>query len=230
MALRERKSGSWEVYYRNPYTGKRESFSVSCKTEGIKEDALIRYRIKFEPEYFKERAVVKVDEIQEDFESMVYSYLASRGYTKENLYKNIHQLRIWLDAFGKKPVKAITEKEILNIMNAMSARGLKNSTIGRRMASVKAIFRWAEMQGKIERAPRLPSNPKVVTPMIIPPSPEEILELLRVASPHIKRVIIIGSQFGLRVGRSELLSLRWEDIDLKRGILRCKSSLKNPKG
>jgi len=43
---------------------------------------------------------------------------------------------------------------------------------------------------------------------------------VQVASPHIVRVVVTGSQCGVRVGPSELFRLTWDDVDLTQGILR----------
>ena len=55
MAIRIR-SGSrkkrYEVYWNNPFTGKRQSLYFSTEPEAEKEDALIKYRLKYEREWF----------------------------------------------------------------------------------------------------------------------------------------------------------------------------------
>ncbi|MGX8718905.1 MAG: tyrosine-type recombinase/integrase, partial [Desulfovibrio sp.] len=47
------------------------------------------------------------------------------------------------------------------------------------------------------------------------------------APPHIQRVIVLGSQFGMRVGPSELFSLKWEDVDIDGQVIHVKAADKN---
>ena len=52
-----------------------------------------------------------------------------------------------------------------------------------------------------------------------PPSVSELNALLRVAAPHIQRVILLGIYTGARIGPSELFSLKWDDVDLTRSVI-----------
>lgn len=52
-----------------------------------------------------------------------------------------------------------------------------------------------------------------------PPIVSELNALLRVAAPHIQRVILLGIYMGARIGPSELFSLKWDDVDLTRGVI-----------
>jgi integrase len=52
-----------------------------------------------------------------------------------------------------------------------------------------------------------------------PPIVSELNALLRVAAPHIQRVILLGIYTGARIGPSELFSLKWDDVDLTRGVI-----------
>ncbi len=81
------------------------------------------------------------------------------------------------------------------------------------MNAVKRFFNWCYENGHVEEMPRFPKLPALDTEKFIPPTPEELDRLLAVSPPHIQRVILLGSQFGMRVGDSELFRLRWEDVD-----------------
>ncbi len=61
----------------------------------------------------------------------------------------------------------------------------------------------------------------------VPPTPEEIVAMLEVSPPHIQRVIILGSQLGVRVGQSELFSLTWDDVDFTQATVRVHGAIKN---
>lgn len=52
--------------------------------------------------------------------------------------------------------------------------------------------------------------------------------MMAVAPAHIRRVIILGSQCGIRVGASELFKLTWRDVDLDLALIRVQAAHKNP--
>ncbi len=51
MAVRKRKD-AWQVYWKNPYTGRQEAKTFSTKAEAEKENSLILHRLKYERESF----------------------------------------------------------------------------------------------------------------------------------------------------------------------------------
>jgi integrase len=50
--------------------------------------------------------------------------------------------------------------------------------------------------------------------------------LYEAASPHIRRVIVLGMTAGPRIGPSELFRLRWSDVDAKGGMIRMPNAHK----
>ena len=42
-----------------------------------------------------------------------------------------------------------------------------------------------------------------------------------------KRIVLLGARCGVRVGKSEILKLRWENVDFSRGVLIVPAALKN---
>lgn len=88
MAIRIR-SGSrkkrYEVYWNNPFTGKRQSLYFSTEPEAEKEDALIKYRLKYEREWFvpeSDDEAIGKDKVNEPLESVYYMYLKERQFPK----------------------------------------------------------------------------------------------------------------------------------------------------
>lgn len=55
--------------------------------------------------------------------------------------------------------------------------------------------------------------PKTDNVWILPPSKKEIDAIVECGVPHIKRAVLITYYTGVRPGPSELLSLKWEDVD-----------------
>ena len=55
MAIRQRKGRKkpWEVYWNNPFTLKRESLYVETEEEAKKQDALKKFQLKYERDFFR---------------------------------------------------------------------------------------------------------------------------------------------------------------------------------
>ena len=55
MAIRQRvgRKKPWEVYWNNPFTLKRESLYVETEEEAKKQDALKKFQLKYERDFFR---------------------------------------------------------------------------------------------------------------------------------------------------------------------------------
>jgi integrase len=53
--------------------------------------------------------------------------------------------------------------------------------------------------------------------VITPPTVEEAMAILKTASPHLYRAIVLSYYTGLRPGEVELLRLTWEQVNLVNG-------------
>ncbi len=91
MAIREKpgRPKPYQVYWNNPFTGKRETASFATKEEALKEDSLVKHRLKFERESFRPPAVEAV--IQEEkpqeltLEQVYFLYLKEKQFSKKSL-------------------------------------------------------------------------------------------------------------------------------------------------
>jgi len=130
-----------------------------------------------------------------------------------------------IPAFGKTPLRRLKAKDIdalyaqLRVGKATAGRALKASTIRR----IHGVLHVALQQGV--RWGWLPVNPassasppRVLTPDIKPPSPAELGKLFNEAltfAPDLATYVVVASATGAR--RSEVIALRWRDIDLDAG-------------
>ena len=235
MAIRQKPSGNWEVYYRSPSTGKRVAITFRTEKEAVQKDALIKYQLKNERETLmteektRKRGQASAAKVEEGtgFEDVVYRYLKAKRYTPESLTSQYYQLKPWIEAFGTKDCRTITRGDIGGIKADMFDAGIKGSTIRRKMVALRAVLRWAEDEGIIDEAPKLPPFPPDDNARFVPPTMQEIAKMIAAAPDHLQRVILLGFCFGMRIGSSELFRLTWADVDLPRKTLRIPSSRKN---
>lgn len=226
MAIRK-KGNRFQVYYRNPNTRRQESVTVKDRAEAVKMDALIKYRIQFEPDTFKKEERTVKEKKGDTFEDAVWLFLKAKRYSRESLKSQLMQLKPWLEAFSGLALDEIDKAAIGQVKMTMLGDGRKPSTVRRKMAALRSVLRWAEDEGIISSAPKMPPFPAEENERFVPPSQAELLAMLRAAPDHIQRVIILGFTFGMRIGGSELFRLSWEDVDLARRVLRVPSSRKN---
>lgn len=232
MAIRERKgrASPWQCYWNNPITGKRECANFLTKREAEKHDSLIKHRIRFDRESF-EREKGESEEQEEapqelTLEICYLAYLKQKQFTKVGLQWQMKCMRTPLELLGATPITQITTKDIEAVVEKLRQRPIKAVTVRDYIKVLKSVLRWCHTNGFCD-AVVFPKLPPAHYEKFIPPTPEELHAILAHASPHIIRVIILGAQLGVRVGRSELLSLTWEDVDLERRVLRVHGAKKN---
>ena len=229
MAVRFRKgrASPWQCYWNNPFTGKRESESFPTKEDAEKHDSLIKHRLKYDRESFQQEE----EEITEEpggitLEAGYLMYLKEKKFDKASLKWQLQGMRIPLSRFGQCPISDITEEDIRGMMGAMLLTGVKPVTVRNRFTVLKAVMRWCARNHLCPK-PDFPPLPPEQYQKFVPPTPDEINAILKVAPPHIARVVILGAQFGVRVGPCELMQLTWDDVDFTKNILRVHGSKKN---
>ena len=129
----------------------------------------------------------------------------------------------WTNQYGG--TKAL---EFMNALNLRAARdklrtGRANATVNRYLSAMRSCWNWARSAGlvPIDRVwpPRLfLTEPKGRTRFL---SDDELARLLKAAAAHsalINAAIIVSLACGVR--QSELLRLRWADVDLEKQRLR----------
>ena len=136
---------------------------------------------------------------------------------RETRYHTVHLLRL----FSAVQAARLTCEDILRFMEEQRARGLRQTTINRRVSILHSALRWAVRMELLPRDPLAALRlPRASSRRVPPPTPRELRRISRAAAPHLQRVIVIGVYCGPRIGPSELFRLRWQDIDLERCVIR----------
>jgi len=96
---------------------------------------------------------------------------------------------------------------------------VKEATINREIALMKTIFNKAVEWGRIEKNPlarvkKFKENHQKDMKIL---KDEEAIRLIDAANSHLKSVLILALNTGMR--RGEILSLKWENIDFRKGMI-----------
>jgi integrase len=122
-----------------------------------------------------------------------------------------------LPRIGEKRAAQITP-DLLDKYVANRAKDVKRTTIHQDLTYIRAILRWSVKRRYLAANPmdgfELPRRDNAV---ITPPTVEEARAILKAASPHLYRAIVLSYYTGLRPGEVELLRLTWEQVDLVNG-------------
>ena len=230
MAIRYREDRkNWQVYWKNPYTGKQQSLTCATREEAEKTDDQIKYRLKWEKESFipQEPKTEDVPHAEDCFESVYAAYLQEKRFARKNLAIYLKRMRPVLEEFGLERIGNIDRKRIACFIAKRQAAGQKTSSLNGLCVLFFAVLRWAWRRGYFDHMPALPELPRHEAGHYIPPTNDELARLLQVSPPHLQRIIIIGAKTGCRIGSSELYKMRWSDIDLISGVIHLRAAAKN---
>jgi integrase len=99
-----------------------------------------------------------------------------------------------------------------------AAKQISPSTVNRDCAVLRHLLYWGCDEGYLVANPlaRMPLVPERPKPRVMLSVAEEVL-LLNAAAPHLRPIILFALDTGMR--RGEILSQRWEHVDLARGVL-----------
>lgn len=230
MAIRFRQQRRhWEVYWRNPYTGRVQSAIFAEQAEAVRHDAWIKFKLKHEKEYFLPTEQDKQKTADDSLEAVYYLYLKEKQFTEKSLHWQLPAMNLPLQLIGRKRVSAITTADLSNVLAKHLASDIKIVTARDRMRVLFTVLRWAKKRGMLERLPDFPELPQAYYKPIDIPTQEEVQAMLDHAPLHLQRIILIAVTTGIRVGPSELFKLRWQDVDLRRSVIRIQAARKNPK-
>ena len=239
MAVRKKHDG-WEVYYRDPVTGKQRSRFFKTQKDAEKEDRRVKYMLEFEREKIIEedakRTPVPKPKSKPKPEPESKPALDPDRYLFKNVVKTFEewrgrvlssQERYAIKKFLQVDVRTVTRQTLSSYYLECIRLGNKPQTIQRRIATVRSFLRHAVNMGYIDRVPDNIDITVYPPKEYIPPTEDELDRLYSVAPHHVQRVIILGAYFGMRVGPCEMLSLKWTDIDMDNWVIRLRAAKKN---
>jgi integrase len=149
-----------------------------------------------------------------DFYLRDYSYINNKPSTH---YRNTRICKNLIRHFGNIHLYEITDVDIDNYKKARRERGIKLATINRELALLKAAFnkarQWKVLQTTIPEIKLF----KVDNTRVRYLTEEEYHKLVDISPEPLKSIMVVAVNTGMR--RGELLSLKWQDVDIKERII-----------
>lgn len=230
MAIRHcQRSKPWQVYWRNPYTGHIEAAHFKEEADAIKHDAWIKFKLKYEKEYFLPTEKEQERAADDSLEAIYYLYLKEKQFSEKMLNWHLPAMKLPLEMIGRKRIASITTSDLASVLAKHLSGKIKPVTARDRMKVLFTVMRWAKKRKLLAVLPDFPELPTSQYRAIEIPTQAEVEAMLQHAPPHLQRIIIIAVNTGIRVGPSELFKLRWQDIDMARAVIRVQAARKNPK-
>lgn len=213
MAVTQRKDGRWACYYRIPAPDGKSRLKWEYFGHGAEGEQQARKR-NDELNLRKRRPPLSRQDTT--FFELARSYAGSRSFSENS--KAIFQARMGaniLPFFGNRQAMKITPQVVATYVEKRR-KAVTDSTIAREITDVKAILNFAVRH----KPPFIPYNPlqgyqgpKEHNVAVLPPTADETVRILKHASPHLIRAIVLAYYLGLRPGATELLSLTWSRFD-----------------
>ncbi len=153
--------------------------------------------------------------------------------------------------YGKRRIGEITTESLFDYKQRRKKQGVKIATINRELEAMRRMMRYALSKGWLVRdvffgAKVIVTSAETVRTRILSESEQErllavcegerdvtytrhhygkaqtITAKMKADNPHLKAIILLAVDAGMR--RGEILKLTWEDIDLDAGIVTVKAS------
>jgi len=121
--------------------------------------------------------------------------------------------------FGHKKDCRITSQKVEKFKNWRLSQGVKHSSVNRYLALIRKIINlaieWGYLRPEDKPRFRMFSEKDNMRERIL--SVEEESKLMPLLPDHLRPIVLTALNTGMRLG--EILSLKWENVDLKRRII-----------
>lgn len=200
------------------------------KTDAIAETESLRSGVREKRIEISADRRKTVRDARDEYVAHLKSLEGSRGAKSARTLENIEdKLDLYvLPAIGHLPVAAITDRDIEQL--ARSARHRSESTVRSILSTCSQLFAWALRQrycdhNPVKRAREIHGD--TLLPVWTPKpqralTDEEVLAALKHVGDAFRPIVAFTAETGLRI--SEVLALRWADVDLDKGALVVRST------
>jgi integrase len=208
------KNENWHIDYRLTDGSRRREKIGSSKR--LAELVLQKRRV----EIAEGRFLDKKHENKIKFDILADEYLELHSKVNNKSWKksDCNNLKILKAHFTGKNLSDITP-HLIDQFKAERIKEVKPATVNRSLECLKSLFNkaisWQKFVGAnpVKQIKLLKENNKRLRFL----EREEIIRLLANCQKHLKPIVIIALNTGMR--RGEILGLKWRDIDIRRGII-----------
>jgi len=160
------------------------------------------------------------------FEALARQYYARHELADSTIASDAYRLKVIFESIGHIQAEALSEEAMSVAIAAWkSKRGNSDRGVFRKWELIRAILRWGVKAKILAKNPLEGFQPERGRKLVImPPTREEVEAILDASPPHLVRAILIAFHTGVRVGASELFSMRWSDFDIAAGWVRVRSA------
>jgi integrase len=152
------------------------------------------------------------------FSDLAVEYLRAReGTMSPSTFRSFGYMldAILIPYLGNIPADRITHATIDAFIRARQKDGVKNRTIRDQITYIHTILNHAVKNERIVfNQIKGHALPRDDSERVRPPTAEEFASMVKHASPHIRRVLLLAYYCSARPGPVELFSLQWKDVDL----------------
>lgn len=139
----------------------------------------------------------------------------------------IYSLKLLLNGYvlpvlSHKPVDELTYDDLLQVADLFTAR--KPATRNRYFGYLRAIFRFGIRSGITKNNPLLPWRKSKEPPRPSQLTADDVKKIIACAPEHLKWAMEVQWNLGTRPGPSELLSIRWDDVDFQQPAVKVYAS------
>ncbi len=146
-----------------------------------------------------------------------------KGYSRE-----VTISKHFLEFIGDKYIDSISTWDIEKYKSKRKQDGMKPSTVNRELNMLRSMFNRAVEWGEVEKNPLdgvkklkpLKAEDYERKPLCLPN--DKFHTILKASSPNLKNFLIVAKNTGMRV--SELINLRWTDINFEVQQIKVKES------
>lgn len=219
----QRADGRWTAaYYVPDRFGKRRRRYVYGESPEAVEDALVKLRQQVKSGTpVAPAGLTLADYLAEWLEEVAAPRV--RPTTLRSYRDSIS--RYVVPGLGRKRLGALTARDVRQFLAALSRDGVGERTAQYAHATLRAALEDAVREELIARnVAKLVKAPRPEKREPEPLSVDQVRTLLKATRGHrLYALFVVVAVLGLR--RSEVLGLRWEDVDLNRGVLHVRRSL-----
>ncbi len=212
-----KKAAYWYIRYRVKGKLYMESVGRVGKVTKAMAEALLAERKRQIRQGKLEEIAVEVPTLEEfakEFIEYSRDVAAKRSWKRDEVALN--QI---LPVLGKYKLSEITPKDIQDYQRKRLKEGRRPATINRDLVVLSSLFSFAKQRrkffgdspvGKVRSLPAYNQVERILTP-------KEESDLLAACPAYLRPIIIAALNTGMR--KSELLTLKWSDVDLENDVI-----------